>query len=148
MDKTYQPDLIEKKQYQSWEKNGYFPPKGTGTPYAIMLPPPNVTGTLHMGHGFQHTLMDALIRYHRMQGDQTLWQPGTDHAGIATQMVVERQLSAENISRHELGREAFTKRVWQWKEQSGGTITQQMRRMGTSPDWSRERFTMDKGPSD
>ncbi|AKP73590.2 Valine--tRNA ligase [Piscirickettsia salmonis] len=148
MDKTYQPELIEKKHYQSWEKNGYFPPKGTGIPYAITLPPPNVTGTLHMGHGFQHTLMDALIRYHRMQGDQTLWQPGTDHAGIATQMVVERQLSAENISRHDLGREAFTKRVWQWKEQSGGTITQQMRRMGTSPDWSRERFTMDKGPSD
>ncbi|ODN41949.1 valine--tRNA ligase [Piscirickettsia litoralis] len=148
MDKTYQPDSIEKNHYQSWEKKGYFSPQGNGTPYSIMLPPPNVTGTLHMGHGFQHTLMDTLIRYHRMQGDQTLWQPGTDHAGIATQMVVERQLAAENTSRHDLGRDAFIDKVWQWKEQSGGTITQQMRRMGTSPDWSRERFTMDEGLSE
>ena len=115
--------------------------------YCIMLPPPNVTGTLHMGHAFQHTLMDALTRYHRMAGDNTLWQPGTDHAGIATQIVVERQLDAQGISRHDLGREKFLEKVWEWKEQSGSTITRQMRRLGTSPDWSRERFTMDEGLS-
>ena len=119
----------------------------TAPAYCIMLPPPNVTGTLHMGHAFQHTLMDALTRYHRMRGDNTLWQPGTDHAGIATQIVVERQLDQQNIDRRDLGREVFVKRVWQWKEQSGSTISRQMRRMGTSCDWSRERFTMDPGLS-
>jgi valyl-tRNA synthetase len=115
--------------------------------YCILLPPPNVTGTLHMGHAFQHGLMDALTRYHRMRGDNTLWQPGTDHAGIATQIVVERQLDAQKISRHDLGREKFLEKVWEWKEHSGSTITRQMRRLGTSPDWSRERFTMDEGLS-
>ena len=112
-----------------------------------MLPPPNVTGTLHMGHAFQHTLMDALARYHRMKGDNTLWQPGTDHAGIATQIVVERQLDAQGVSRHDLGREEFLERVWDWKEESGSTITRQMRRLGASCDWWRERFTMDEGLS-
>ena len=120
---------------------------GTNLAYCIMLPPPNVTGTLHMGHAFQHTLMDALTRYHRMCGDNTLWQPGTDHAGIATQIVVERQLDQQNIDRRDLGREEFLKRVWQWKEESGSTISRQMRRLGASCDWSRERFTMDQGLS-
>ncbi|MDP1573590.1 MAG: valine--tRNA ligase [Coxiellaceae bacterium] len=143
LEKTYQPTDIESKWAKIWEKQGLSAPSGAGKPYCIMLPPPNVTGTLHMGHGFQHTLMDALIRYHRMQGDNTLWQAGTDHAGIATQMVVERQLAKDNISRHDLGRDAFLKKVWSWKEQSGHTITQQIRRMGASIDWSRERFTMD-----
>ena len=134
----------------AWESRGYFA-AGVDTAksdnFCILLPPPNVTGTLHMGHGFNQTLMDALTRYHRMRGDNTLWQPGTDHAGIATQIVVERQLDAEGISRHDLGREKFLERVWEWKEYSGGTITRQMRRLGTSPDWSRERFTMDAGLS-
>jgi len=112
-----------------------------------MIPPPNVTGTLHMGHAFQQTIMDALIRYHRMKGCNTLWQPGTDHAGIATQMVVERQLTQDNTTRHDLGREKFIERVWDWKAESGGTITRQLRRLGASPDWSRERFTMDDGMS-
>jgi valyl-tRNA synthetase len=112
-----------------------------------MIPPPNVTGSLHMGHAFQHTIMDALIRYHRMRASNTLWQPGTDHAGIATQMVVERKLAAEGKTRHDLGREAFIEKVWEWKEESGGTITRQMRRLGASVDWSRERFTMDEGLS-
>ncbi|WP_018231979.1 valine--tRNA ligase [Thioalkalivibrio thiocyanodenitrificans] len=147
MDKTYDPRAIEQPLYQEWEKAGHFRPGGRGAPYCIMLPPPNVTGTLHMGHAFQHTLMDTLIRYHRMGGDDTLWQGGTDHAGIATQMVVERQLAAEGISRHDLGREAFLKRVWQWKGESGDTITRQMRRLGNSIDWERERFTMDDGLS-
>ncbi len=150
MDKTYTPTDIEQRWYQNWEDNGYFTPSGDtdAKPYCIMIPPPNVTGTLHMGHAFQDTIMDALIRYHRMKGDNTLWQPGTDHAGIATQMVVERQLNAEGKDRHDLGREAFIKRVWDWKEESGGQITQQLRRLGASPDWSRERFTMDAGLSD
>ncbi|MBA3581893.1 MAG: valine--tRNA ligase [Gammaproteobacteria bacterium] len=143
MDKTYQPKAIETRWYQHWEQHHCFAPQGENTPYCIMLPPPNVTGTLHMGHAFQHTLMDALIRYHRMQGHNTLWQPGTDHAGIATQMVVERQLNASGKTRHDLGRETFIERIWAWKEQSGGTISKQMRRLGESPDWSRERFTMD-----
>ncbi|MEJ2060349.1 MAG: valine--tRNA ligase [Gammaproteobacteria bacterium] len=147
MEKTYNPHAIEKRWYQTWESRGHFAPKGEGTPYCIMIPPPNVTGTLHMGHAFQDTLMDALIRYHRMQGCNTLWQAGTDHAGIATQMVVERQLEAQGLSRHDLGREEFLKRVWAWKEESGGNITQQLRRMGASLDWSRERFTMDAGLS-
>ena len=147
MDKTYDPHAIEQVWYQRWEDAGYFTASGEGTPYCIVIPPPNVTGSLHMGHAFQDTIMDTLIRYHRMKGDRTLWQPGTDHAGIATQMVVERQLAGEGKSRHDLGRDAFTERVWQWKEQSGGTITKQLRRMGASPDWARERFTMDEGLS-
>ncbi len=147
--KSFEPADIEKRWYAHWESAGYF--KAGDAPaapaYCIMLPPPNVTGTLHMGHAFQHTLMDALTRYHRMSGDNTLWQPGTDHAGIATQIVVERQLDAQGISRHELGREKFLDKVWDWKDESGSTITRQMRRLGTSPDWSRERFTMDAGLS-
>ncbi|AGY91552.1 hypothetical protein SPICUR_02705 [Spiribacter curvatus] len=147
MDKTYTPASIESYWYQQWEQAGYFRPSGSGDPYCIMIPPPNVTGTLHMGHAFQDTLMDVLVRYHRMAGDNTLWQPGTDHAGIATQMVVERQLNAEGGDRHALGRSAFVERIWAWKAQSGGTIQNQMRRLGTSVDWSRERFTMDDGLS-
>ncbi len=147
MDKTYDPTALEQRWYAHWEDNGHFTPRGEGPAYCIMIPPPNVTGSLHMGHAFQDTIMDALIRYHRMQGDSTLWQPGTDHAGIATQMVVERQLEAEGETRAGLGREAFVKRVWEWKAESGGTITRQLRRMGASVDWSRERFTMDEGLS-
>jgi valyl-tRNA synthetase len=147
--KSFEPAEIEKRWYAQWESAGYFKASNNAEApaYCIMLPPPNVTGTLHMGHAFQHTLMDALTRYHRMSGDNTLWQPGTDHAGIATQIVVERQLDAQNISRHDLGREKFLEKVWDWKEHSGSSITQQMRRLGTSPDWSRERFTMDEGLS-
>jgi len=148
MDKTYQPHAIETTWYQTWEANNYFAPQGSGDAYTIMIPPPNVTGSLHMGHGFNNAIMDALIRFRRMQGRNTLWQPGTDHAGIATQMVVERQLGAEGVSRHDLGREKFLDKVWEWKEQSGGTITRQIRRLGSSVDWSRERFTMDDGLSD
>ncbi len=147
MDKSYDPHRLEQRWYRTWEENGWFAPRGEGTPYCIMIPPPNVTGSLHMGHAFQDTLMDALIRYHRMKGDRTLWQVGTDHAGIATQMVVERLLEAEGRTRHDLGREAFVERVWEWKHQSGDTITRQLRRMGASVDWSRERFTMDEGLS-
>ncbi|NKB35905.1 MAG: valine--tRNA ligase [Gammaproteobacteria bacterium] len=147
MDKTYEPQSIESDWYQNWEKQGYFAPKPGAENYSIMLPPPNVTGSLHMGHAFQQTLMDILTRYHRMLGDSTLWQCGTDHAGIATQMVVERQLEAKGLSRHDLGREKFTEAVWEWKENSGNTITRQSRRLGTSMDWSRERFTMDEGLS-
>ncbi|MDX1698165.1 MAG: class I tRNA ligase family protein, partial [Thiohalobacterales bacterium] len=147
MDKTYNPHSIEQHWYETWEREGYFAPSGEGTPYCIMIPPPNVTGSLHMGHAFQDTLMDALIRYHRMRGDNTLWQAGTDHAGIATQMVVERQLAASDISRHDLGREAFIEMIWEWKHESGGTITRQLRRMGSSLDWHRESFTMDDGLS-
>ena len=148
MDKTYQPHAIETALYQNWEANNYFAPQGAGAPYTIMIPPPNVTGSLHMGHGFNNSIMDALIRFRRMQGRNTLWQPGTDHAGIATQMVVERQLAADGIGRHDLGREKFLEKVWEWKEQSGGTITRQIRRLGSSVDWSRERFTMDDGLSE
>ena len=150
MDKIYAPQDIEQRWYTHWENKGYFSPSDNSdsTPYCIMIPPPNVTGTLHMGHAFQDTIMDALIRYHRMKGDNTLWQPGTDHAGIATQMVVERQLNAEGKNRHDLGRDKFIERVWEWKEESGGQITQQLRRLGASPDWERERFTMDDGLSD
>jgi valyl-tRNA synthetase len=148
--KSFEPKAIEARWYPQWEKSGYFKAGMDTTKqdnFCILLPPPNVTGTLHMGHGFNQTIMDALTRYHRMRGDNTLWQPGTDHAGIATQIVVERQLDAQGISRHDLGREKFLEKVWEWKEYSGGTITQQMRRLGTSPDWSRERFTMDEGLS-
>ncbi len=149
MDKTYKPSAIEQSWYQEWEQKGYFKPYQEGLDgdgYSIMIPPPNVTGSLHMGHAFQHTIQDALTRYKRMQGQKALWQVGTDHAGIATQMVVERKLAAENQpDRHELGREKFLDKVWEWKEQSGGTITSQMRRLGNSVDWDTERFTMDDG---
>ena len=148
--KSFEPADIERRWYPEWESRGYFDAgldKSNPNAFCILLPPPNVTGTLHMGHGFNQTLMDALTRYHRMRGDNTLWQPGTDHAGIATQIVVERQLDAQGISRHDLGREKFLEKVWEWKEYSGGTITRQMRRLGTSPDWKRERFTMDEGLS-
>ena len=144
MDKTYKPQELEDRWYKTWEDRGYFKPQGKGDTYCIAIPPPNVTGRLHMGHGFQHAIMDALIRYHRMLGKQTLWQVGTDHAGIATQMVVERQLNTKGTSRQKLGREAFVEKVWDWKEESGNIITQQLRRMGSSLDWSRERFTMDQ----
>ncbi len=147
MDKTYSPHDIEERIYRRWEADGLFAPAGDGPPFCIVIPPPNVTGTLHMGHAFQDTIMDALTRYHRMSGDRALWQPGTDHAGIATQMVVERQLNGEGKTRHELGREAFNERVWRWKEESGGTIARQLRRLGASVDWSRDRFTMDPGMS-
>ncbi len=143
MEKSYQPDAIEGRWYQLWEKNGYFSPSEDGQPYCIMLPPPNVTGNLHMGHAFQDTIMDVLTRFHRMQGDSALWQPGTDHAGIATQMVVERQLGEKGVSRHDLGREKFIEAVWDWKQNSGGQIVNQMRRLGASVDWENARFTMD-----
>jgi valyl-tRNA synthetase len=147
--KSFEPHAIEAKWYPLWESHGWFKPSmNAGAPaFCIQLPPPNVTGTLHMGHAFQQTLMDVMIRYHRMCGDNTLWQVGTDHAGIATQIVVEQQLKAEGRSRHELGREKFAERVWAWKEESGSAITQQMRRLGAAADWSRERFTMDEGLS-
>jgi valyl-tRNA synthetase len=149
MEKTYSPQDIERHWYDTWEKQGYFAPTtdDSAAPFCIMIPPPNVTGSLHMGHAFQDTIMDALARYRRMRGYTTLWQAGTDHAGIATQMVVERQLNAEGKTRHEIGREAFMERVWEWKENSGGTITRQLRRLGASLDWASERFTMDAGLS-
>ena len=148
MEKVYQPHEIEKHWYQEWKSQGYFQPSESGEqPFCIMIPPPNVTGTLHMGHAFNNTVMDSLTRYHRMCGDNTLWQPGTDHAGIATQMVVERQLNAAGTSRTELGRDAFLDKVWEWKGQSGDTISKQLERLGSSVDWSRERFTMDEGLS-
>ncbi len=148
LEKSFQPEEAEAKWYQHWEQAGYFKPSGKDGSYCIILPPPNVTGTLHMGHGFQVSLMDALIRYHRMEGKNTLWQAGTDHAGIATQMVVERELGKKNLSRHDLGREAFIEKVWEWKEHSGSTIKQQLKRMGGSLDWSRECFTMDPQVAD
>jgi valyl-tRNA synthetase len=148
MEKTYEPQKIENDWYRNWEENGYFAAQPGQTGYCIMLPPPNVTGSLHMGHAFQQTLMDILTRYHRMQGESTLWQCGSDHAGIATQMVVERQLEAKNLTRHDLGREKFVEAVWDWKETSGNMINRQSRRLGTSMDWSRERFTMDEGLSE
>ncbi|WP_348761833.1 class I tRNA ligase family protein, partial [uncultured Salinisphaera sp.] len=149
MDKTFDPHAIEARWYPVWEQRGYFAPdmQAEGEPFSVMLPPPNVTGRLHMGHALDDTLQDALTRYHRMKGVPTLWQPGTDHAGIATQMLVERQVEAEGSSRHAMGREAFVDRIWQWKAESGGHITTQMRRLGASVDWSRERFTMDDGLS-
>jgi valyl-tRNA synthetase len=147
VNKDYRPAEIESRHYARWEAAKYFVPTGDGAPYCIVIPPPNVTGTLHMGHALQDTIMDALTRYHRMQGRRTLWQPGTDHAGIATQMVVERLLNREGTDRHTLGRERFLERVWQWKERSGNTISQQLRRLGASVDWSRDRFTMDEGLS-
>ncbi|PAJ75185.1 valine--tRNA ligase [Pseudoalteromonas sp. NBT06-2] len=149
MEKTYNPQDIEQSLYQGWEEKGYFKPSGKGEAYSIMIPPPNVTGSLHMGHAFQDTIMDTLTRYKRMQGNNTLWQVGTDHAGIATQMLVERKLAAEEgKTRHDLGRDAFIDKIWDWKQQSGGTITKQLRRLGASVDWDRERFTMDDGLSE
>ncbi|HWS40578.1 MAG TPA: valine--tRNA ligase [Arenimonas sp.] len=150
MEKSFEPGSFETKWYKHWESNHCFKPSGKGKPYTIMLPPPNVTGTLHMGHAFQHTLQDALIRYHRMKGFNTLWQMGTDHAGIATEMVVSRNLALEGKgeTRDSLGRDKFIEKVWEWKHQSGDTITRQMRRMGASGDWNRERFTMDEGCSE
>ena len=149
LDKTYNPADVEAKLYEKWEKSGAFAahPESKENPYVIMMPPPNVTGSLHMGHALTFTLQDILVRYNRMSGKDTLWQPGTDHAGIATQMVVERQLGAQNVTRHDLGREKFVEKVWEWKEQSGGTIINQLRHLGASPDWPRERFTMDEGLS-
>ncbi|MEP1551374.1 class I tRNA ligase family protein, partial [Paraglaciecola sp.] len=148
MDKTFNPHNIEQEIYKNWEDSGQFKPSGEGEPYCIMIPPPNVTGSLHMGHAFQQTIMDSLTRYKRMCGNNTLWQVGTDHAGIATQMVVERKLAAENQpTRKEMGRDAFIEKIWDWKAESGNTITNQMRRLGTSVDWDRERFTMDDGLS-
>ena len=149
IDDRFDHKASEPRIYDRWEKSGAFKPSGTGEPYAIVIPPPNVTGVLHMGHALNNTLQDILIRYHRMKGFRTLWQPGTDHAGIATQMVVERQLAQEgNLGRRELGRDKFLARVWEWKEQSGGTILNQLKRLGASCDWSRERFTMDAGLSE
>ena len=147
MERTYDPQTIESELYARWEEAGYFEPQSTGEPYTIILPPPNVTGTLHMGHAFQATLMDILIRHARMSGKRTLWQPGTDHAGIATQMVVERQLAAAGTSRREIGRDSFVERVWQWRAESGGHIQRQFRRLGASLAWSRELFTLDAGPA-
>ncbi|MET1026383.1 MAG: valine--tRNA ligase, partial [Dongiaceae bacterium] len=149
LDKTFRPDEVEKKYYATWERSGAFAAnvESNKAPYTIMMPPPNVTGSLHMGHALTFTLQDILIRYHRMRGRDALWQPGTDHAGIATQMVVERQLDQQGIKRTDLGREKFLEKVWAWKAESGGTITSQLRRLGASPDWSRERFTMDEGLS-
>jgi len=147
LDNQYQPSKIEQVIYQRWETNNTFAARESDTAYCIAIPPPNVTGSLHMGHAFQDTIMDLLTRYHRMKGDQTLWQVGTDHAGIATQMVVERRLAIDGISRHDLGREKFIEKIWEWKAESGGTITRQLRRMGAAIDWSRERFTMDDGLS-
>ncbi|NVK30313.1 MAG: class I tRNA ligase family protein, partial [Gammaproteobacteria bacterium] len=148
MEKTFDPSSIEASLYQQWEDAGHFKPSGNGDPFTIMIPPPNVTGTLHMGHALTMSIQDVLIRHNRMKGKQTLWQPGTDHAGIATQMVVERQLEAQGLTRHDVGREKFLEKVWEWKAESGGTITRQLRRLGASCDWSRERFTMDEGLSD
>ncbi len=145
MESSFDPHALEQSLYREWEQAGYFEPTGNGKPYCIMIPPPNVTGSLHMGHAFQHTLMDTLIRYRRMKGDRALWQAGTDHAGISTQMLVERQLNGRGISKADIGREAFVEKVWEWKAASGGRISEQMRRMGSSIDWSRERFTMDEG---
>ncbi len=148
MQDKYRPRDLESRHYERWEKANWFRPATQGDAYCIMIPPPNVTGTLHMGHAFQDTIMDALTRYHRMLGRQTLWQVGMDHAGIATQMVVERQLNAKDQTRHDLGRDAFVEEVWRWKEQSGGTIAHQLRRMGASVDWEHDRFTMDEGLSE
>ncbi len=145
MESSFDPHALEQSLYREWEQAGYFEPTGNGKPYCIMIPPPNVTGSLHMGHAFQHTLMDTLIRYRRMKGDNALWQAGTDHAGISTQMLVERQLNGRGISKADIGRDAFVEKVWEWKAASGGRISEQMRRMGSSIDWSRERFTMDEG---
>ena len=146
MDK-YQPQDYEGTWYKRWEENNYFAPSGNGVPFSIAIPPPNVTGTLHMGHAFQHSLVDSLVRFRRMKGNNTLWQMGTDHAGIATQLIVTEQLRAKDIKPSDLGREEFLNKVWQWKEQSGGTISKQLRRLGASLHWETERFTLDEGLS-
>src|SRR5580692_4016695 len=145
LDKTYQPAAMEARRYELWERSGAFGahPDSTKPPCAIMMPPPNVTGSLHMGHALTFTLQDVLVRYQRMRGRDVLWQPGTDHAGIATEIVVGNQVIAEGGTKSGLGREGFVARVWQWREESGGTITRQLRRLGASADWRRERFTMD-----
>nr|MBF0685761.1 class I tRNA ligase family protein [Pseudomonas sp.] len=152
--KSFEPQAIEARWYPEWQKRGYFNAgkhvqgdANAPEAFSIQLPPPNVTGTLHMGHGFNQTIMDGLTRYYRMRGADTVWIPGTDHAGIATQIVVQRQLDAQNVSRHDLGRAKFVEKIWEWKQYSGGTITNQMRRLGTSADWSREYFTMDANMS-
>src|SRR3712207_5395826 len=151
IDKTFQPREVEARIYAAWEEAEAFragqPERGDAQPYTIVIPPPNVTGSLHMGHALNNTLQDILVRFERMRGKDVLWQPGMDHAGIATQMVVERQLAERQIQRRDLGREEFVKRVWEWKEESGGTIVRQLKRLGASCDWSRERFTMDEGLS-
>src|SRR5713226_9235364 len=149
LDKTYRPETVETRQYEAWERAGAFAadPASGKRPYTIMMPPPNVTGSLHIGHALNFTLQDILVRFERMRGRDALWQPGTDHAGIATEIVVGNQLAAEGKTRADLGRDAFVKRVWAWKEESGGTITRQLRRLGASADWARERFTMDPGLS-
>ncbi|MHA7873616.1 MAG: class I tRNA ligase family protein, partial [Hyphococcus sp.] len=149
LDKTFDFAAAERRIYAAWEASGAFKPSGEGEPFTIVIPPPNVTGSLHMGHALNNTLQDILCRFERMRGKSVLWQPGTDHAGIATQMVVERQLmEKQEPSRRDMGREKFVERVWQWKEESGGTIINQLKRLGASCDWSRERFTMDEGLSD
>ena len=148
MDKQYKPREIEQKIYESWEKNNCFLPKDSASKFSIVLPPPNVTGTLHMGHAFQHTIIDVLVRYHRMLGKSVLWQPGTDHAGIATQLVVENRISTSGVDPKTLSREKFIDEVWKWKELSGNTIISQTKRIGSSADWSRNRFTMDDGLSE
>ena len=152
LEKTFDPAAAEPRLYQQWEKSGLFAPReraatdGAADAYSIVIPPPNVTGSLHIGHALNNTLQDILARYHRMRGKAVLWLPGTDHAGIATQMVVERKLAAEgNVGRRDMGREAFIDKVWEWKAESGGTIVRQLRRLGASCDWSRERFTLDEG---
>ncbi|HEV8390858.1 MAG TPA: class I tRNA ligase family protein, partial [Dongiaceae bacterium] len=149
LEKTFRPDEVEKKHYDVWEKSGAFAAHedSNRAPFTIMMPPPNVTGSLHMGHALTFTLQDVLIRYERMRGRDALWQPGSDHAGIATQMVVERELAKQKMKRTDLGREKFLEKVWEWKAESGGAITNQLRRLGASPDWRRERFTMDEGLS-
>jgi valyl-tRNA synthetase len=149
LEKTYRPDQVEARHYAAWESAGAFAcnPDANAEPYTIIMPPPNVTGSLHVGHALTFTVQDVLIRYRRMRGRDTLWQPGTDHAGIATQMVVERELAKEGKSRQEMGREKFLERVWAWKAESGGTILGQLRRLGASADWAREVFTMDEGPN-
>ena len=149
LDKTYRPAEVEKKHYEDWESSGAFAcgRKPEADPFTIVIPPPNITGSLHMGHALNNTLQDILTRYQRMKGRDALWQPGTDHAGIATQMVVERQLADDGKTRHDLGRDKFIERVWEWKGESGGAITEQLRRLGASCDWQRERFTMDDGLS-
>src|SRR5579863_8788496 len=148
LDKTFNPADVEGRIYAQWEESGAFRPNRPGAePFCIVIPPPNVTGSLHIGHALNNTLQDVLARFERMRGKNVLWQPGTDHAGIATQLVVERELAKRQISRIQIGRQAFLQEVWRWKEESGGTIVRQLRRLGASCDWSRERFTMDEGLS-
>jgi len=142
--KTYSPQAIEKKWYQTWEERGYFSPRGEGKPFTILIPPPNVTGILHIGHVLNNTLQDVVVRYHRMNGEPTLWLPGVDHAGIATQNMVEKQLAKEGKTRHQIGREALVEKIWEWKHEKGGIILDQLRLLGASCDWSRLRFTMDE----